>query len=113
MSCISLVLENIEKKDISLIFTLCLSAPAESALKNSLVKFWSVKPLPAEKGLNFQPPRCILLNLIHPRGSWVIDIPRPYSELQPDEFWYYPDNNNNIIIIFVCFYQFFMVSWEL
>ena len=70
MSCISLVLENIEKKDISLIFTLCLSAPDKSALENSLVKFWPVKPLPAEKSLNFQPPRCILLNLIHPRANW-------------------------------------------
>ena len=34
-----------------------------------LPQIWSVKPLPAEKGLNFPPLRCILHNLVHPSGN--------------------------------------------
>ena len=47
----------------------CLSAPADSTLESSPVNIRPVKPLPAVKKLNFLPPRCILLSLVHPGGN--------------------------------------------
>ena len=41
---------------ISVINTLCLSAPVESTSESSPVKIWLVKPLYAEKSLNLPPP---------------------------------------------------------
>ena len=39
-----------------------LSASIESTPQSSLEKIWPVKQLPAEKSLNFLPPRCVLYN---------------------------------------------------
>ena len=49
--------------------TLCLSAPAESTPETSPVKIWLVKPLLAEKRLNFSPPRCILHSSVYSSGN--------------------------------------------
>ena len=98
--------------------TPCLSTPAESTL---------------EFLLNFSPPRCILHNFILVE-MFPFDIPRWFSDIRPDEFWYYPGGITRIIhpgsyiitflsnsrvkfleygrLVFIYFYQLFMMKWE-
>ena len=76
------------------LYTPCLSTPAESTPESSPVKMRPTKPVSGEKGLDFLPPRCVLVIWVSPRE--ILNLLMFLSNFL--KFWYLPGDIAETVI---------------